>query len=216
MSRGIFSLIFPQKCAFCGKLTAAGENGCCRACRRTLPYTDGILHLTHSAALSRCASPLYYTGPVRSAILRFKFGGRPELASAFSIFVADEAERAFGPEFDLVTYVPVSSARLRERGFDQAERLAKHTARRLGLKNVPLLKKTLNTPAQSTLRRYPERRANIRGAYEIPRPELAHGMRILLIDDVCTTGATLDECARALKKAGAASVEAAVLARVEK
>jgi predicted amidophosphoribosyltransferase len=142
MSIAFLALLFPQKCAFCGKLTAAKEQGCCRSCRRTLPYTDGILRLSHSAALLRCAAPLYYTGSVRSAVLRLKFGGRPELARAFAVIVADETIRAFGAEFDLVTWVPVSAARLRERGFDQAKLIAEYAARRLGLKAVQLLIKT--------------------------------------------------------------------------
>jgi ComF family protein len=216
MSIAFLALLFPQKCAFCGKLTAAKEQGCCRSCRRTLPYTDGILRLSHSAALLRCAAPLYYTGSVRSAVLRLKFGGRPELARAFAVIVADETIRAFGAEFDLVTWVPVSAARLRERGFDQAKLIAEYAARRLGLKAVQLLIKTQDTPAQSTLRRYDERRANIRRVYAAAEPEKIQGKRVLLIDDVCTTGATLDECSRTLKKAGAVSVDAAVLARSEK
>ena len=159
----------------------------------------------------RCCAPLRYEGAVRTGILRFKFGGASGAARPLGELLAHCAAECFSGEFDLVTWVPVSRKRRRERGYDQAELLARHACRLWDIKPVPLLKKTQHTSTQSSLG-MAERRANVLGAYEVISPEQVEGRRILLVDDVCTTFSTLAECARVLKEAGAAEVLCAVVA----
>ena len=102
--------------------------------------------------------------------------------------------------------------RLRQRGYDQARLLAESACRLWETKPLPLLRKTVHNPAQSGLKEAAARRANVLGVYEAVDPERISGHRILLVDDICTTGATLAECARVLREAGAADVVCAAAA----
>ena len=115
--------------------------------------------------------------------------------------------------YDLITWVPLSPQRKRERGYDQAFLLASAAALELGDVAVETLRKERNNEAQSGLTEAAQRRANVLGAYTPVDPELVAGKRVLLIDDVVTTGATMSECARILRAMGAADVVCAALAR---
>ena len=109
-----------------------------------------------------------------------------------------------------MTWVPVSRRRLRERGYDQAELLAQAAGRVWGVRPERLLEKVQDNPAQSGLESPEARRENVRNVY-LALPDAA-GKRVLLIDDICTTGATLIECAQVLTQAGAAGVVCATAA----
>ena len=102
---------------------------------------------------------------------------------------------------------------LRRRGYDQAQLLAQETARALAAQAVPLLEKTRDTPPQSSLTQGRQRRANVAGVYTAPHPAQVAGQRVLLLDDILTTGATLNEAARTLRQAGARQVVAAAFCR---
>ena len=115
--------------------------------------------------------------------------------------------------FDLICWAPVSKKRRRKRGYDQGELLAREAAKQLGRECVPLLKKVRDTPAQSGLKDPSARRANVMGAYQAVEPALVVGKRILLVDDVVTTGETLSECASTLLMAGAEEVFCVTLAK---
>ncbi len=104
--------------------------------------------------------------------------------------------------FDVVTAVPLHRRRLRERGFNQSEELARAIAEGMSLPYEPLLERVIDTPSQTTLN-YRRRCDNMRGAFEVMDREKAEGRRVLLVDDVVTTGATAGECVAVLKKAGA-------------
>ena len=115
--------------------------------------------------------------------------------------------------WDLITWVPLADQRRRERGYDQAFLLASAAALELGEVAVETLRKGRNTEAQSGLDDDAARRANVLGAYTAVDAELVEGKRVLLIDDVITTGATISECARILRTVGAREVVCATLAR---
>ena len=133
-------------------------------------------------------------------------------AAPLGELIAGCAAEHFSGAFDTVTWVPVSPRRLRQRGYDQARLLAEEAARVLEVPALPLLSKGRNTEAQSGLDGDAARRANVLGVYEAVDPERISGHRILLVDDICTTGATLAECARVLREAGAADVVCAAAA----
>jgi len=115
---------------------------------------------------------------------------------------------------DLIVPVPLHVRRLRQRGFNQALLLAKELSKRTGIRyGQRVLRKVKDTPFQSTLKGT-ERRKNIKGAFHVNNTEEARGKSILLVDDVCTTGATVNECARTLLNGGAERVVALTLARV--
>ncbi|MBO4915458.1 MAG: ComF family protein [Oscillospiraceae bacterium] len=202
----IAELLFPPKCAFCGRV---GARGACRDCESRLPRMETALR--EGASYGRCAVPLKYEGTVREALLRFKFGRKQGLAAGLGLLLAQCAAEELGGEFDVVTWAPVSEKRLRERGFDQSELLARAAAEQWDAKPVRLLKKKRNNPPQSGLGAE-ERRGNVIGIYEAVNAEKLENARLLLIDDIVTTGSTLGECVRVLKDAGAQSVVCACVA----
>ena len=211
----LLDLLYPPRCAFCGALLDSGRAGLCPACRRDLPWLSGPEAEQSGADLSftLCVSPLRYQGKVREAIHRYKFEGCPGRAAAFGPLIARCVSEHLAGQYDRITWAPLSPKRKRKRGYDQAYLLARAAAKELGTAPVGLLRKVRHTAAQSGLSEAGDRRANVKGAYEVPDPALVQGKRILLIDDVVTTGSTLSECAGALREAGAEAVVCAALAR---
>lgn len=207
----LLDLLFPPRCPFCGKIQ--DSPGICPICQQNLPLTREGESVRLLGDGLRCAAPLWYVGLAREGLLRFKFREGISAADAFGELIADSAAQAFYGEFDLVTWVPVSRKRLRRRGYDQAELLARAACRVWQTEPEHLLRKCRHTPAQSGLQDAARRRANVLDAYEVIDPRAVEGRRILLIDDICTTGSTLRECARVLREAGAMEVLCATAAR---
>ena len=115
-------------------------------------------------------------------------------------------------DFDVLTWIPVSLLRRMKRGFDQTENITLAVAEELGVPAVRTLKKIRHTPAQSSIPTADARRANVLNAYRVTDPALVRGKRILLLDDILTTGATASECAKTLRLAGAEEVSLGVVA----
>lgn len=209
----VLDLLFPPKCVFCGKVLDSGESGFCRRCQRELPWlTDGEAELT-GEFFSLCAAPLRYQDKVRDSIHWYKFKGRRGYHKVYGKLVAQCVHDHLDGRYDLITWVPLSDRRKRERGYDQAFLLASAAALELGDVAVETLRKERNTDPQSGITEDAQRRANVLGAYTPVDPELVAGKRVLLIDDVVTTGSTLSECARTLRTMGAEDVVCAALAR---
>jgi len=209
----LLDLFFPPKCVFCGKVLGAAHTWCAR-CGTELPFTrdggkrDGDVY-------DFCIAPLYYEGAVRKSILRYKFRGASSYAGVYGKILAGSISDNLSAEYDVISWVPLSNKRRHSRGYDQSMLLALATALELGEVAVETLTKPHDVTAQSELTGKEERRANISGAYEAVDPELIAGKRVLLIDDIVTTGSTLDECARVLLASGAQRVICAALARAE-
>lgn len=206
----LLELLFPSRCAFCGRLTGSGRE-VCGDCAVALPRVPDDQVLRRAGDYD-CAVAFYYDGPVRQGVLGLKFHNKPWRARVFGEYVAQTAAEHLSGRFDAVTYVPVSWQRRYRRGYDQARLLARSAAKVWGVRVESVLRKTRNTRPQSGLDDPDSRRANVRDAYAVPRPERVRGRRFLLIDDVCTTGSTLAACAGALMAAGAESVVCAALA----
>lgn len=208
----MLDFLFPPKCMFCRKVLPVGQRGCCSICEQKLiqdlPPRRGVNFTT-------CYAPMIYEGTVRDALIRFKFRDRPGYATELGKILADCIRENLSGQYDIITWVPVSEKRLKQRGYDQAMLLAMAAALALDDVAVETLKKRKDTPAQSSLDGADQRRTNVIDAYEIVDPELVAGQRILLIDDIITTGATLEEASRTLKRAGAASVVAAAVAKTQ-
>ena len=205
--------LFPPKCPFCRRVTEGAR--VCPRCGKVLPWTEGKDREQTLAGGLRCVSPLWYEDLARDGILRFKFHGGAGAETLGSLLADCAAERCSG-EFDLVTWVPVSRRRRRKRGYDQAALLCRALGARLGLEPVQTLRKIKDPPAQSTLAGAEQRRANVSGAYRAEQPERFAGKRVLIIDDIVTTGATLAECSRTLLQAGASDVVYAAFAAPRK
>lgn len=206
----ILELLYPRRCAFCHRLTQGGAK-VCPLCLTKLPYTRDAARqqLPH---LSACWSPLYYVDDVRRSLLRYKFGGLNLYAEVYGEFLAKCIDEN-GISCDSITWVPLSRRRLRRRGYDQARLLAEDLAARRGIPCAPMLCKLRNNRAQSATGNAQKRRRNVKGVYEAVKDAEIRGKRVLLVDDIVTTGATLSECASVLKKAGAKEVTALTVAR---
>lgn len=214
MINKLLDLLFPPKCPFCHHILSDNEQGFCTQCQTTLPWCIGTAGIQKPEFLADCVSPLYYRDFVREGIQRFKFSNRPGYAGVFGMLLSQAVNDAWKEvSFDLVTWVPLSKRRLRRRGYDQARLLAEQTARFLDLPVVGTLVKVRHIGAQSLLSGESSRRANVLGAYASLSETDLTGKTILLCDDVVTTGATLSECARILRTAGAKEVYAVTLAR---
>ena len=207
----LLDLLFPPRCAFCGRLVEEGD--VCAACAEALPFREGAASVqVIGEGRYPCALAFYYEGPVRDGVRALKFGKKSWRARVFARYIAQAAAEELSGGFDAVSFVPVSLRRNFERGFDQARLLAEEAANIWGVKAEAVLRKDRHTRAQSSLQDAALRKTNVRGAYRVPHPERVRGRRFLLIDDVCTTGSTLSAAADALLEAGAAGVVCAVLA----
>ena len=207
IGRSVMDFFFPRKCPFCGAVV--GKELLCGDCRKNLPFCDEIIK---GSGYGRVTAPLYYKGCVRRAILEYKFNGKLGGVQAFGAMMAACAAERYSGEFDAITWVPVSEKRLRKRGFDQARYLAASLCVDWHAAPRETLRKTRDNPPQSGISDFKERRANVIGVYETVEPANIAGKRFLLIDDIFTTGATLSECVRVLKGAGAADVVCLTLA----
>ncbi len=208
LSRGILDFFFPRRCPFCGAV--AGKELLCNKCLRSLPFTGD--HAVREGTFGRCAAPLYYEDRVREAILQFKFKAKLGGLSCFGMLMAECAAEHYSGAFDAITWVPVSKKRLKKRGFDQTRYLTGSMCVDWHVAPIETLRKVTDNPPQSTLETEEQRRANVLGVYEAVNAEQFRGKRLLLVDDILTTGATLSECVRVLKEAGAGEVMCLTLA----
>ena len=206
---GLLDLLFPPKCVFCRKVLPYGEHGSCKDCRENLPKAESVKRGTY---FLKCAAPLSYEGKVREAFIRFKFHDQQGYATEFARIMADCIRSELAGQYDLITWIPVSPQRRKERGYDQAMLLAMAVALELQDVAVSTLEKSQHNSAQSSMKGSAERQKNVKNAYVVTEPELVNGKRILLIDDILTTGATMDEAAKTLLKSGAQAVLGAALA----
>lgn len=206
----LLDLIYPPRCMICHKLLGPGEREICPACDEALPEYDGADPQVRFC--ERCVVTFRYEGMLRESFLRYKFSGLRQYAGRYGAWMAVTIRDKLAGKFDLITYAPVSHKRRKERGYDQSELLCRAIARELGLEPVTALEKRTHTAAQSSLNKREERAANVAGVYAPVEPARLKGKRVLLIDDIVTTGATLAECCRVLLTAGAESVVCAALA----
>jgi len=189
----------------------------CERCALQVPAGQPVCGacIAHPPPQDATVAALAYGHPWDGWMRDFKFHGALDLAPALSRLMADALQRAAAPLPDLLLPLPLSEARLRERGYNQAWELTRRLARRLGCRaDAHLLLRIRDTPHQLALPR-DERGANVRGAFAVEprrRAEMT-GRHVALVDDVMTTGATVAEAARVLKQAGAARVSVWVAAR---
>ena len=204
MFHRVLALLFPPRCVLCRKFLAKEETDLCHHCRETAPTAEkSQFKLSFVAGWT---AVWYYKDTVRNSILRYKFSGRRNYAPAYARALGMKLRKQDMDKFDILTFVPIAPLRRFRRGYDQVELLANALGDELGITPVRTLKKIRNTPPQSGIRDASRRRANVLGAYECIQESLVREKRILLLDDVITTGATASECARVLRTAGAKEV----------
>lgn len=198
LAGGLLDLLYPPKCLVCGELAPPF----CDACRAQVrPVATGG---APPPGLDDLRSAGYHDGALRSAVLRLKFSRKLALVEPLAELLAEElASSAWKPE--ALVPVPIHWSRRWQRGFNQSELLAEAVAPRTGIPVVSALRRTHAGAAQVGLSRA-RRAVNLRDAFATEPGVSVTGLRIVLIDDVRTTGATLAECARPLRQAGAAAV----------
>ncbi len=230
----LLDTVFPRNCVFCDAVRVEGKTSVCPECLQSIrvishPFcsqcglptsglsmqSDGICGrcLAKSPPYSRARYAVYYEGQLRKALISFKYYNALNLAKTLSDILTMGFQTHYDrDEFDLIVPVPVHRKRLFKRGFNQAALLA---AKLSGNVNVPLYRRSLiklkDTPPQARLTRS-QRIKNIRNSFGVRNPAKIQRKRVLLIDDVATTGSTITEATKTLIKAGAARVDALVLA----
>lgn len=215
LARLILDLLFPPRCVFCGEIVPPGTQ-VCGNCAKTIAPCGSVRSLTLSKGGEKvpCAALYPYEGKIRDSILRYKFHGEKQNADYYTEKLAALVKTAFPDQnLSLITWVPLSDERKKERGYDQAELIARQLGKSLKIPCAPCLRKAKQNNVQHFLNRG-ERAANVRGVYIPAGMEVAE-KNVLLVDDIVTTGATLAECAAVLRSSGAASIRCATVAQAE-
>jgi competence protein ComFC len=218
-------VVFPSRCVSCWKPVSFSEYGVCGTCRssmkspgeacprcsgymlnnRCLQCGDRRMYLDRNIVVSE------YAGAMERVLHSFKFDGRKRVGRV----LADMAYEAFlksGEECDMVTSVPANPGRQWKRGYNQSELVAKRLSTRMGRPYVRLLRENRGSGSQKVLRER-DRYINILGRFKPVNTGIIRGKTVLIADDIFTTGATLNECARILAENGAYSIKSVSLAR---
>lgn len=205
----ILSFIFPNKCPVCDCIMSYNSLICksCMGKIQNLNLKKELFKINNKSIY--CIAPFKYEGLIRKSILKFKFKGKMSHAAFFAYMMSQTINKYYS-NLDFVTFVPISSERKIKRKFDQSEILSEKISKII---NVPLkstLEKMADNAEQHNLERN-EREKNILNVYNVIGKNDIKGKNILLIDDVCTTGNTLKECAKTLMTAGAKTVYCAAI-----
>lgn len=227
LSKRLTYIFFPARCAVCDKVLLPG-NDICPDCRKLIlhyPMKNGqcdVCGLPKDKCSCRTrllydklTTPLIYDGDAKKALHRLKFRSRTDLAAPIGAMMATAlAERGILPKTDVITYVPMHRKAQSKRGYNQAEMLAREIGRLTDIPTQTLLYKITATPQQHSLGLV-RRKGNVTGVFD-PLPEAVsaiEGKRILVVDDILTTGSTMNEAAKTLLIFGAEEVNAAAAAQ---
>ena len=202
-------LIFTNRCRLCMKVIPLADTLCedCKTEKLRVPENFFSTKTYSQKSFDNLTSPFYYDSHIRQGIHNLKYNNYSKCGEFLSMEMAEVMERDFADEGpDFITCVPMSKKRKREKDFNQCEILIKHIGKVYGYKPIPnLLIKSKHTPTQVNLK-YKERLTNLKGAFEVNKKYDVKNKTVLICDDVITTGSTLNECSRTLKKAGAKRV----------
>ena len=207
----ILDFISPRLCVVCGHRLAPTERSLCGVCLFHLPRTDfhqkpldnPMAQLFWGLAPVQKAAALFYYHPhseTAQLVYRLKYNNRPDIGEDMGHVMANELQATdFFSDIDVLLPVPLASKRLRQRGYNQSEQLA------IGISDIthlPIVSKVLRRKhfqqSQTTLNRW-QRQENVTDTFQLKEEHLLQGKHVLLIDDICTTGATLIACANVLK-----------------
>ncbi len=220
-------LIFGNHCKYCGELIPFGET-LCNECETDLPRITGEKCKLCGAGKDRCSckktkmrydgicAPFYYEKTIETAIRKYKFADKPYIAKVLATDMAETVKADFADiKFDFIDYIPFSKSQNKKRKYNPAGEIAKEMSKILGIPVCNVLTKPFETETQHISGAF-YRKGNVAGAYDTLDNMDLQGKTVLLVDDIKTTGSTLNECARVLKIAGAERVYCAVAALTAK
>lgn len=202
--KNVLDYVYPKICGICGKIIFSNSYTCANCLSILKCYKERVI-INSSMNFDYMLNLYEYKGIIKKQICKFKFHEGKYLAKTFSELITDKITK-FNLEFDYIIPVPISFKRYMERGYNQCEEIAKCISKRIHkktLKNV--LIKIKDNKRQSNLK-INERKNNVLGVYEVIHPEKIKNKDILLIDDIYTTGATINECTKILKFFGAKKI----------
>ncbi len=219
----LIEYIFPPRCVFCNEILKAGAPiYICEKCADKIDfYNNCINDLSLPKDLKTYCDGMIcvgrYSESLKESLRRFKFSNKPSYYRAFGTLIALKVQNTIKlDDIDLIIPVPLHKNRQKQRGYNQAELVAKHASKQLKIpfaENV--LIKTSESKSQSVLSRK-ERFFNLEGLFYVNNAETIFNKNILLIDDIITTGSTVNQCCKVLKEAGASSIIAGVIATTRK
>lgn len=210
LKNSVKDILFPVRCPYCETVIHKTEYAC-EDCKKKFP-SPAIIR--YAVGGYKCTSPFSYDGIFKKAVKRFKFGNKGGYAKQLAFPIVQSILESYQcVNFDLITCVPMHKKRLAQRGYNQAELLAKECANIMNIPYFDALEKFKENREQHSIKAS-ERAKNVKGVYRITDKELVNGKNILIIDDIITTGNTLGECAKILMKQGCKSVDCAVLCSV--
>ena len=191
----VLDFLFPPRCSFCGKVNTY----LCPKCRYKL--NEKAVYKAENYGKYKHIYLFKYEGDIRNKLIDFKFNDKPYIAKSFAKFIIKN-EKICGilKKYDIITAVPMYIKKQNKRGYNQAELFAKYLAEELNMKYYQTLEKIKNTKMQSSLNKQ-EREHNLDGAYKLKNAEIIQNKNIILVDDIYTTGSTVNECIKMLKNA---------------
>lgn len=207
-------LFFPPICGICGKLNKDGLCNKCKIQLEKVAENDILKQDLEDMYIKELIYIFKYEGIIRKVILDYKFHEKPYIYVCFVNFVLKN-EKIFEKlqSYDTIIPVPISKKRMKERGYNQSLLIAKKLSREVKIPlQVNCLLKTKNIIEQSKLNKE-QRKQNIQNVYELKNGEILNNKRILLIDDIYTTGSTVNECAKILQQARPEKIDVLVLAK---
>lgn len=209
----LINLIYPNVCGICDKIS---NNNICKKCELMINnISEYKIEYYKNKNFTKHLYLFKYQGIIREKIIDYKFNDKPYLYKMFvEIILKNKKINNFFKNYDIIIPVPIHKKRNKHRGYNQSELIAKSIAKKtenLEFINDCLIKKQ-NNKIQSSLKSF-ERKQNVIGAYELKNVEKLNKKKILLFDDIYTTGSTANECCNILKKAGIESIDVFTLAK---
>lgn len=221
----IYDLFYPKKCIACNKygshlcMECAGKiekvltstcPGCGKICRFST-YCKDCKQVNEYVLNGIISAAIYDAGPTKEVIHHLKYSGMIDLYEILAELIYERLLRETVPRNFVIVPVPLFAARYAERGFNQSELIGRYVANKLGIPGADALSRVRNNKPQAELKRK-ERLENLAGCFRVEDAKFIEGKNVLLVDDVATTGTTLNECAILLKEAGAKKVWGVVVA----
>ena len=215
MFEKFLNLIFPNVCGFCNRID---KNSLCKHCEKMiskykLNYIENCKD-DKTKYFDFCFSALKYEGIIRDKIISYKFGEKSYLYKTFTkIIINNKKICRFIKLYDIIIPVPMFKSKQSVRGYNQSMLVAKEISRQAGIKYLSdALIKIKDTNVQSTLNKQ-KRLNNVKNAFKVQKQDIIKGKKIIILDDIYTTGSTVNECSKVLKQAGAKEIFVITIAR---